>query len=71
MEPEHRLGYGTLADFIPGVTPYEFLTGVEPAPTGEGVRVTMTVDAAHDEEWTQRLVAGRRNEPANLAELTG
>lgn len=71
VEPQRRLGYTTLADFIPGVTPYEFLTDVELTPTDTGVHVTMTVDAMHDEEWTQRLVAGRQNELANLGRLVG
>ncbi|MBY8882580.1 SRPBCC family protein [Actinacidiphila acidipaludis] len=71
VEPRRRLGYTTMADFIPGVTPYEFLTEVELTTTDDGVRVTMTVDAMHDKEWTQRLVAGRRNELANLEKLVG
>lgn len=69
VEPQLRLGYTTLADFIPGVEPYAFLTEVEFTPTAEGVHVTMTVDALHDEEWTERLVAGRRNELENLGKL--
>ncbi|NUP38108.1 MAG: SRPBCC domain-containing protein [Streptomyces sp.] len=71
VEPRRRLAYTTLADFIPGVTPYDFLTEVELTTTDDGVHVTMTVDAMHDEEWTQRLVAGRQNELANLEKLVG
>ena len=29
----------------------------------------MTVDAMHDDEWTQRLVMGRENELDNLGRL--
>jgi uncharacterized protein YndB with AHSA1/START domain len=29
----------------------------------------MTLDAMHDEEWTQRLVMGRENELSNLARV--
>ncbi|MEU8512867.1 SRPBCC domain-containing protein [Kitasatospora sp. NPDC048722] len=71
VEPQRRLGYTTLADFVPGVTPYEFLTEAELTPTDDGVHVTMTVDAMHDQERTDRLVTGRRNELANLAALVG
>jgi uncharacterized protein YndB with AHSA1/START domain len=73
VEPHRRLAYTTVADFIPGVTPYDFLTEVEFTPSGggDGVHVTMTVDAMHDEEWTERLVAGRRNELANLGKVVG
>ncbi|MEU6715062.1 SRPBCC domain-containing protein [Nonomuraea sp. NPDC046802] len=71
-----RLSYTSLADFIPGVDPYDFLTVVELETVEDGVRVTMTADAMHDEEWTQRLAAGRANELDNLgrvidAALTG
>jgi len=71
VEQNHHLAYTTLADFIPGVTPYEFLTEVDLTPTDNGVHVTMTVDALHDEEWTGRLIAGRRNEMENLGKLVG
>ena len=73
VEPTRRLAYNSLADFIPGVAPYDFLTEVEftPSADGDGVHVTMTVDAMHDEEWTERLVAGRKNELANLGKIVG
>jgi hypothetical protein len=44
---------------------------VELEPVGGGTRVVMTVDPLHDEEWTQRLVAGRSNELDNLAAVLG
>jgi uncharacterized protein YndB with AHSA1/START domain len=64
-----RIAYQSLADFIPGVAPYEFLTVVDLLPSGEGTRVVMTVDPMHDEVWTQRLTAGRENELDNLAKV--
>lgn len=64
-----RLAYQSLADFIPGVAPYEFLTVVDLQASGDGVRVVMTVDPMHDEVWTQRLVAGRENELDNLGKV--
>ncbi|SEG63441.1 Uncharacterized conserved protein YndB, AHSA1/START domain [Nonomuraea solani] len=69
VQAPSKLSYSSLADFIPGVDPYDFLTVVEIRPEGSGVRVTMTADAMHDEEWTQRLTAGRTNELANLGKL--
>ena len=72
VEPIRHLAYSTLADFIPGVEPYEFLTEVEVRPTTDGgTHVVMTADAMHDEEWTQRLTAGRANELDNLANVVG
>ncbi|OLE23503.1 MAG: activator of Hsp90 ATPase 1 family protein [Catenulispora sp. 13_1_20CM_3_70_7] len=70
VEPTRRLAYTTVADFIPGVEPYEFLTEVELHPTADGgTRVTMTADRMHDEEWTGRLAAGRANEMDNLGKV--
>ncbi|MFG3207306.1 SRPBCC domain-containing protein [Streptomyces sp. NPDC048192] len=72
VEPTRRLAYTTLADFIPGVEPYEFLTEVELRATADGAtHVTMTADTMHDEEWTGRLAAGRANEMDNLAQVVG
>jgi uncharacterized protein YndB with AHSA1/START domain len=64
-----RLAYASLADFIPGVASYEFATVVDLLPSPGGVRVLMRVEPMHDEEWTQRLVAGRENELDNLARV--
>ena len=64
-----RIAYLSLADFIPDVKPYEFLTVVDLQSIADGVRVVMTIDAMHDDEWTQRLVMGRENELGNLTEV--
>jgi uncharacterized protein YndB with AHSA1/START domain len=57
IDAPRRLAYDSLVDFVPGVEPYTFSTTVD------------TVEAMHDEEWTQRLLAGRANELDNLARL--
>jgi len=64
-----RLAYTSLADFIPGVAPYESATVVDLLPSAGTVRVVMTVDRMHDDDWTQRLIAGRENELDNLAKV--
>ena len=56
-------------DFVPGREPYEHVTTVEFSPENDGVRVVMTVEPMHDDDWTQRLVAGRENELDNLGRL--
>lgn len=66
-----RLAYSSLADFIPGIEPYEFLTTVDLTPDDGRVTVVMTVERMHDEVWTQRLIAGRENELDNLARVIG
>ncbi len=63
-----RLAYLQLADFIPGVEPYDVATTVELQPGSSGVRMILTFDAMHDEEWTQRAVMGRESELARLAQ---
>lgn len=67
--PLRRLGFTQLADFIPGVTPYEVATTVELEPTKEGVRLVLTLDAMHDEYWTKMAVMGWENELGKLARL--
>jgi uncharacterized protein YndB with AHSA1/START domain len=66
VEPERRLRYLSLVDYA-GVEPYEQDTLVELTPTEDGgTHVVMTMEPMHDDEWTQRLVAGRTNELDNL-----
>ena len=60
---------GALADFIPGVDPCDFMTVIELTQENGGTHVVMTMDALHDETWTERLVMGRRNELENLASM--
>jgi uncharacterized protein YndB with AHSA1/START domain len=71
VDPSRRLGYQSLVDFVPGVEPYEQATLVELRPAGGGTHVVMTLEAMHDEEWTQRLLMGRANELENLAKVVG
>jgi uncharacterized protein YndB with AHSA1/START domain len=69
IDPPSRVGYRSLVDFVPGMSPYEFLTEIELTPQADGSRVVMTMEPLHDEEWTQRLVAGRGNELDNLGRV--
>ncbi|MGH2936467.1 MAG: SRPBCC family protein [Gaiellaceae bacterium] len=69
VEPHRRLAYDSLVDFVPGMDAYWQATTVEIEPDGDGSHVVMTMDALHDEEWTQRLIAGRASELDNLAQL--
>lgn len=71
VDPPRRLAYDSLVDFVPGVPAYWHPTLVEIEPEGDGVRVVMTIDRLHDDEWTQRLVMGRTNELDNLGKVVG
>ncbi len=66
---QKRLAYTTLADFIPGVEPYDVATAVDISATATGVRMILTFDPMHDEVWTQRMVAGKEGELVKLARI--
>jgi uncharacterized protein YndB with AHSA1/START domain len=66
-----RLGYIHLADFIPGVAPYDVATTVEFQSNGRSVRLILTFDAMHDEVWTQRAVMGHESQLAKLEKVIG
>jgi uncharacterized protein YndB with AHSA1/START domain len=67
--PLRRLAYLTLADFIPGVEPYEVMTTVDLHPQGDGTRLVMTFDAMHDEQWTNMAVMGWESELGKLEKV--
>jgi uncharacterized protein YndB with AHSA1/START domain len=69
VSPPSRLAYKTLADFVPGVAPYEVATVVELKETTEGVNLTITFDAMHDDEWTERARAGHESQMRKLDAL--
>jgi uncharacterized protein YndB with AHSA1/START domain len=67
--PLKRLAFTQMADFIPGVTPYEVATTVELETVPQGVRLVLTLDAMHDEYWTKMAVMGWESELDQLAKL--
>jgi uncharacterized protein YndB with AHSA1/START domain len=68
VTPPHRLAYIHLADFIPGVDPYDVATIVELTRTNDGVHMSLSFDAMHSDEWTERAVAGWTSEIGKLGE---
>jgi uncharacterized protein YndB with AHSA1/START domain len=56
--PRRRLAYLHLADFVPGVAPYDVAHQIDLAVHGATVQLTLTIDRMHDEEWTKRAVMG-------------
>jgi uncharacterized protein YndB with AHSA1/START domain len=71
VSPPSRLAYKTLADFVPGVTPYEVATVVDLRTVSDRVKVTITVDAMHDDVWTERARAGNESQLRKLDALLG
>jgi uncharacterized protein YndB with AHSA1/START domain len=69
IEPHKRLKISHIIDFIPGVEPYEHGILVEFIPEGASVRMLVTVEPHHDEEWTRRAVAGFESQLTKLPAL--
>jgi uncharacterized protein YndB with AHSA1/START domain len=67
--PRKRLAFTQLADFVPGVTPYEVATAVEFDMSPRGVRMVVTLDAMHDDAWTKMAVMGWESQLDKLAKL--
>jgi uncharacterized protein YndB with AHSA1/START domain len=67
--PPRRLAYVHLADFIPGVEPYDVTTVVELQAVSGGVRLVLTIDAMHNDDWTDRAVMGWKSELGKLEEV--
>ena len=58
VTPMKRLSYVHSTDFIPGIEPYEVMHLIELFPSDDGVRMTLSFDAMHDEQWTGMAVQG-------------
>ena len=69
VEPLRLLAFTELADFIPGVAPYDVATSVELEAVAGGVRLLLTFEAMHDERWTRLAATGREMELDRLAGL--
>jgi uncharacterized protein YndB with AHSA1/START domain len=69
VDAPRRLAYLNLADFVPGVAPYEVETALELHPEGARVRMTLTLEAMHDDEWTERALLGWESELGKLERL--
>jgi uncharacterized protein YndB with AHSA1/START domain len=66
IQPQRRLGYTTLTDFIPGVDPYDVATLVELHEEAGGVRMVLTFDAMHDDLWSEQARAGHESQLRKL-----
>ncbi|HET6332060.1 MAG TPA: SRPBCC domain-containing protein [Polyangiales bacterium] len=64
-----KLAYTHLADFIPGVEPYDVATTVELRETQAGVQMILSFDAMHEQLWTDRAVAGWESELGKLGKV--
>jgi hypothetical protein len=55
-----------MMDFLPGVAPYEGTLTVDFFPSGESVRMVVTLSPMHDEEFTKMCSAGLESQFKNL-----
>jgi uncharacterized protein YndB with AHSA1/START domain len=67
ITPQRRLAFTQLADFMPGVEPYDVAMVAEFHPRGDSVQLVLTIDAMHDEYWTTLAVSGWESELGKLA----
>jgi uncharacterized protein YndB with AHSA1/START domain len=67
--PGKSISYTYNADFIPGVEPYDVGNRVEFFAEGDTVRLLLTLDPMHSDEWTQRAVMGMESQLGKLARV--
>lgn len=67
--PMKRLGFTQVADFIPGVKPYEVAHAIDFEARAQGVRMLLTMDAMHDDYWTKMATMGWESEFDRLTRL--
>ncbi|MBV8824787.1 MAG: SRPBCC domain-containing protein [Bradyrhizobiaceae bacterium] len=58
LTPLRRLELTNMIDFLPGVEPDESTILVEFFPSGESVRMVVTLEPLHDEEFTRMSIMG-------------
>ena len=68
---QERLAITHLIDFLPGVDPYESTISVEFFPSGESVRMVVTLDPMHNEEFTRMSTMGFSSQLAKLEKRFG
>jgi uncharacterized protein YndB with AHSA1/START domain len=69
VTPRSRIGFTNVADFIPGVEPYEVLERVEFHPTKVGVRLVVILEMMHNKQWTKMSELGWKGQLDRLSEV--
>src|SRR5215472_619787 len=64
--PGKSIAYTHRADFIPGVEPYDVGNKVEFFAEGGQVRMVVTLDPMHSDEWTERAAMGMESQLERL-----
>jgi uncharacterized protein YndB with AHSA1/START domain len=71
FQPETRLALTHTIDFLPGVPSYESTMAVEFVPSGDRVRMVVTLDPMHDEEMTRMSTMGFTSQLSKLDKRFG
>jgi uncharacterized protein YndB with AHSA1/START domain len=71
VRPQERLAITHVIDFLPGVKPYESTMVVEFFPLGAYVRMVVTLDPMHDDEFTKMSTMGFTSQLTKLDKRFG
>jgi uncharacterized protein YndB with AHSA1/START domain len=71
LSPFDRLTLTHIIDFLPGVKPYASRIEVEFRPSGEQVRMVVTLGAMHDAEFTKMQLEGFTSQLGKLDQRYG
>jgi uncharacterized protein YndB with AHSA1/START domain len=71
MKPHERLAITHVIDFLPGVTPYESTMTVEFFQADGSVRMVVTLEPMHNEEFTRMATMGFTSQLAKLDKRFG
>jgi len=71
IRPHERLAITSVIDFVPGMKPYESTIVAEFFPSGETVRMVVTLDPMHDEGFTKMQTEGFTSQLSKLDKRYG
>jgi uncharacterized protein YndB with AHSA1/START domain len=71
LRPRGRLAITHIIDFLPGVKPYESTMVVDLFLSGDSVRMVVTLDPMHDEEFTRMSTMGFTSQLTKLDKRFG
>ena len=71
VTPLRRIALTHIIDFVAGVTPYESRATVDFFPSGATVRMVVTLEPLHDEQWTNNAVMGWTSQLTKLEKRFG
>jgi uncharacterized protein YndB with AHSA1/START domain len=67
--PGKTIAYTHRVDFVPGLEPYTVGNKVDFFAIGGNVRMVLTLDPMHSDEWTERAVMGMESQLGKLARV--